>query len=182
MTVFDFIVFAMLTASIVAGATRGLLRALITGIALIAGLVVAAQAYQIAGEILRGLGLFESQAAANAGGFLLIMAAVLGAGFVAGRLVRGGLRRVRLEWFDRVLGGAFGLVRGLAVCSVMHLALTAFPLRIEAVDRAATAPVLEAGARLLSLFTNEELRSRLLEKYMGLQDQSLLKVSPSDRS
>lgn len=167
MTFFDFIVFALVGASIAAGASRGLVRALITGAALIVGLIVAAQGYEVAGRFLLGLGIVESTAAANAGGFLLIMTFVLVAGLVAGQLVRGGLRRVRLEWFDRVLGGVFGLLRGLAVCSVMYLALTAFPVRIEAVDKAETAPLLAEGARLLALFTSQDLRTRFLEEYTG---------------
>jgi membrane protein required for colicin V production len=172
MTIFDFIVFALVGASIAAGASRGLVRALITGVALLLGLFVAAQGYEVAGAMLRGLGIVESKAAANAGGFLLIMTAVLGAGFIAGRLVSGGLRRVRLEWFDRVLGGAFGLLRGLAVCSIIYLALTAFPVRIEAVEKAETAPVLAEGARLMALFTSQDLRTRFLEEYAGLFDRS----------
>lgn len=172
MTIFDFIVFALIGASIAAGASRGLVRALITFAALIVGLLIAAQAYGNAGALLLGVGVLESQAAANAGGFLLIMVVVLGAGFMAGQLVSGGLRRVRLEWFDRVLGGAFGLLRGLAVCSVMYLALTAFPVQIEAVEKAQTAPVLAEGARLMALFTSQDLRTRFLEEYTGLFDRS----------
>jgi membrane protein required for colicin V production len=172
MTIFDFIVLALVGASVAAGASRGLLRALLTGAALIVGLLVAAQGYEVAGALLRSLGIVESKAAANAGGFLLIMTVVLAAGFIAGRLVSGGLRRVRLEWFDRVLGGAFGLVRGLAVCSVMYLALTAFPVRIEAVEKAETAPVLAEGARLMALFTSQDLRTRFLAEYTELFDRS----------
>jgi membrane protein required for colicin V production len=164
MTFFDFIVFALVGASVVAGASRGLLRALITLAALIIGLIVAAQGYEVAGTGLRGLGVVETKAAANACGFLLIMTLMLVAGLVGGQLVRGGLRRVRLEWFDRVLGGAFGLLRGLAVCSVMYLALTAFPLRIEAVDKAKSAPMLAEGARWLSLFTSADLRTRIYDR------------------
>ncbi len=167
MTLFDFIVFALTGASVMAGASRGLLRALITVIALIVGLLIAGQGYELAGSLLRSVGLVESREAANAGGFLLITSVVLVAGFVGGQMVRGGLRRVRLEWFDRVLGGAFGLLRGLAVCSVMYLALTAFPMRIEAVDKAKSAPLLAEGARWLAYFTSEDLRIRFLDKYTG---------------
>ncbi|MDX6694335.1 MAG: rane protein required for colicin production [Blastocatellia bacterium] len=172
MTIFDFIVFALIGASVVAGASRGLLRALITFAALIAGLVVAAQGYEAAGALLRGVGLVESKAAANAGGFLLIMTAALIAGVLVGRMLRGGLRHVKLEWFDRALGGAFGLLRGLAVCSVMYLALTAFPVRLEAVEKAETAPLLNEGARWLAYFTSSDLRQRLYEQYTGQTNRS----------
>ena len=172
MTIFDFIVFALIAASVIAGASRGLVQALLTSVALIVGLLVAAQGYTSAGALLRGLGIVESKAAANAGGFLLIMAILLVAGFIAGRLVKSGMRRVRLEWFDRVLGGAFGLLRGLAVCSVMYLALTAFPVRIEAVNKAASAPLLAEGARWLTLFTSQDIRTRFLEEYTELFGRS----------
>lgn len=170
MTVFDFIVLALVGASIVSGALRGLVRALISGLALIIGLVIAARGYEVAGRVLQALGLTESSAAANAGGFLLITGAALIIGFIAGRTIMGSLKRARLEWFDRVLGGAFGGLRGLAVCSILYLALTAFPVRIEAVERARTAPLLAEGARLMGAFTSEELRAKFLQAYRELID------------
>lgn len=164
MTVFDFIVLALIGASVVAGALRGLVRALITGAALVMGLFVAAHGYEAAGAILRGMGIAEG-AAASAGGFLAIMGAALVAGTVCGRWVSGGMRRAHLEWFDRALGAAFGLVRGLAVCSIVYLALTAFPVRLDSVAEARTAPVLAEGARLLAAFTSQELRSRFFDEH-----------------
>jgi hypothetical protein len=49
----------------------------------------------------------------------------------------------------------------------MYLALTAFPVRIEAVEKAETAPVLAEGARLMALFTSQDLRTRFLEELHG---------------
>ena len=165
MTFFDFIVLALIAASVVAGALRGIVKALLTLAALIVGLLIAARGYGVAGALLSGLGIVESTEAANAGGFLLIMIAALVGGFLAGRFISGGLRRVHLQWFDHVLGGAFGLVRGLAVCSVLYLTLTAFPVHIHAVEEARTAPVLAEGARVLSAFTSQEVRARFYKEY-----------------
>jgi membrane protein required for colicin V production len=164
MTIFDFIVLALVGASVVAGALRGFVRALITGAALLVGLFVAAQGYETAGAMLRWTGIAEGEAAANAGGFLAIMGVALVAGFIAGRWVSGGMRRAHLEWFDRALGAAFGLVRGLAVCSIMFLALTAFPVRLDSVAEARSAPMLKEGARLLGIFTSRELRIRFSKR------------------
>jgi membrane protein required for colicin V production len=168
MTFFDFLVLALTAASVVSGAMRGIVRALLTGAALIIGLFIAAQGYEAVGAILRGLKLVESKEAANACGFLLIMTVALVGGFLAGRVVTGGLKHVRLEWFDRVLGGAFGLLRGLAVCSILYLALTAFPVRLNSVREARTAPILAQGAKLVGLFTSRELRTRFYESYSEL--------------
>jgi membrane protein required for colicin V production len=168
MTFFDFLVLALVASSVVSGALRGIVRALVTGAALILGLLIAARGYGVAGAILRGLGLVETKEGANAGGFLLIMVVVLAAGFFAGRLVRGGLRRVHLEGVDRLLGGAFGLLRGWAVCSILYLALTAFPVRLSSVAEARTAPLLAQGAKMLGVFTSQEVRTRFYKSYSDL--------------
>jgi membrane protein required for colicin V production len=165
MTTFDLIVLALIGSSLVAGALRGLVRALIATGALVLGLLVAARGYETAGAMLRGVGLVESAAAAQAGGFLLIVGAALALGFAAGQLARGGLKRARLGWLDRALGALFGLARGLAVCAAMYLALTAFPVRLSAVSEARTAPLLAASAEALSYLPSTELRARFLAGY-----------------
>ena len=165
MTIFDLIVLALIGSSLVAGALRGLVRALIATGALVLGLLVAARGYETAGALVRSVGLVESAAAAQAGGFLLIVGAALALGFAAGQLARGGLKRARLGWLDRALGALFGLARGLAVCAVMYLALTAFPVRLSAVSEARTAPLLATSAEALSYLTPTELRARFLAGY-----------------
>src|SRR5215210_8117004 len=168
MTFFDLFVLAIVGASVAAGALRGFVRALITSVGLVVGFVVATYTYQAAGAFLRGFGLVESAEAAHAAGFLLMVGVVLTAGFILGESARAGLRRARLEWFDRALGAGFGLLRGAAVCSVVYLALTAFPVRLESVAQARTAPALAEGARLLSLCASSEVRARFLARYQHL--------------
>jgi len=167
MTFFDLIVLALLGASLIAGALRGFVRALIATAAMFVGIIIAAQAYETAGTALRATGMFESNAAANACGFLLIVGVALALGFVAGQLLRGSLRRAKLEWMDRLLGALFGLARGMAVCSVVYLALTAFPVRIDSVEEARTAPALAEGAKLISWLTSEDMRRRLQHALSG---------------
>jgi membrane protein required for colicin V production len=165
MTVFDLIVLALCGASLVAGALRGLVRALLTGVALIAGLIIAARGYAAAGAVLRALGLVESNEAAHAAGFLALTGLIFGLGFVAGQFLSRRLRRARLAWFDRALGAGFGLLRGFFVSSVLYLALTAFPLRLSSVEEARTAPLLAEGAKLLTAFTSQDVRSGFLKQY-----------------
>jgi membrane protein required for colicin V production len=168
MTVFDLFVLAIVGASVAAGALRGFVRALITSVGLVIGLFVAAHTYGPAGSLLRSLGVVKSNEAAHAGGFLLVTGLVLLAGLVVGEFARSGLRRARLEWFDRVLGAGFGLLRGVGVCSVVYLALTAFPVRLESVAQARTGPALAEGARLLALCTSSDVRARFLAEYRRL--------------
>lgn len=168
MTVFDLFVLSIVGASVAAGALRGFVRALIASLGLVVGFAVATQTYGPAGEFLRSLGAVESAEAAHAAGFLLMTGIVLLAGFILGQSARAGLRRARLEWFDRALGAGFGFLRGAAVCSVVYLALTAFPVRLESVERARTGPALAEGAHLLALCASGEVRARFLARYQHL--------------
>jgi membrane protein required for colicin V production len=170
MTFFDLFVLAIVGASVAAGALRGFVRALIASIGLLVGFFVASHTYVQAGAFLRGLGAVESIEAGYAAGFLAMVGVVLALGFILGESARAGLKRAKLQWFDRVLGAGFGLVRGVAVCSVVYLALTAFPVRLEAVAKARTGPALAEGARLLSLCTSSEVRARFLTQYQHLFD------------
>ena len=168
MTFFDLIVLTLVGASLVAGALRGFVRALIATLAMFAGVVVAARGYETAGAALRALNLVESNAAASAWGFLLIVGCALALGFAAGQLLKGGLRRAKLEWIDRALGALFGFARGMAVCCVVYLALTAFPVRLASVEEARTAPALAEGAKLISWLTSEDMRTRFQAGYRRL--------------
>lgn len=168
MTVFDLIVFALILASVVAGALRGLVRALLATGALFVGLIVASQEYERAGGWLRAFGAVKTSAAADAGGFIVLLLLFVSLGFAAGALLRDTLRRAKLGWVDRALGAAFGALRGVGVCSAMYLALTAFPVKLNSVRDAQTAPALAQGARLMSLVTSSDLRARFLAEYRRL--------------
>ncbi|HYP02334.1 MAG TPA: CvpA family protein [Pyrinomonadaceae bacterium] len=168
MTFFDLIVLVLVGTSLVAGALRGFVRALVATLAMFVGVVVAARVYETAGELLRALNVVESNAAANAWGFLLVVGFALAFGFVAGQLLKGSLRRAKLEWMDRALGALFGFARGMAVCCVVYLALTAFPVRLATVEEARTAPALAEGARLISWLTSADMRARFQAGYRRL--------------
>ncbi len=63
---------------------------------------------------------------ANACAFLVIFIAVALLAGIAGRIARWAMKEVGLRWFDRLLGAAFGLLRGALVVSVLVMALAAF--------------------------------------------------------
>ena len=56
-------------------------------------------------------------------------------------------------------------MRGWLVCSVIYLALTAFPFKPEAVERAMFGPVLLEGTRAVAYLTSSELRERFWTGY-----------------
>jgi membrane protein required for colicin V production len=168
MTTLDYFVLIVVVASVASGATRGIIKGILSVLSAFAGLILAAQLYPLAARL--AAGFVSTERAADLLGFVIIFLVVLVCGSLLARWLRGGLKRARLDWVDHTLGAAFGLVRGWLVCSTIYLALTAFPVKIEAVERARFAPALLEGTRVITYLTSTELRERFLSGYKMLQD------------
>ena len=166
MTVLDYFVLLVVIASVVSGATKGIIRVIVSVAFTVAGLVVAAQLYTYAASLLR---IFVAARLADLLGFVTVFVLVLVAGSLSSRWLRGGLKRARLGWIDHALGGVFGFVRGWLICSVIYLALTAFPLKPEAVQRATFGPALLEGTRVIAYLTSRELRERFFNGYEAVK-------------
>lgn len=172
MTVLDYFALIIVVASVVSGAAKGILKTLFSVVSVVAGLLAAAHLYGPAAGLMSGF--TETRRAANLAGFALVFLAVLVAGGLLSRQMRRGLKRARLDWVDHTLGAGFGLLRGWIVCSVVYLALTAFPVKIEAVERAAFAPALLEGTRVIASVASGELREKFFDGYArvkGLWEQ-----------
>lgn len=160
MTVLDFLVLLVVSVSVVSGATKGIIRVIVSVAFTVAGLILAAHSYMYAAAVLR---IFVAGWLANLLGFIAVFFLVFAAGSFFSWRLRGALKRARMSWMDHVLGGTLGLVRGWLICSVVYLALTAFPLRPETVGRAYFAPVLLEGTRVIAYLTSPELRERFFD-------------------
>jgi membrane protein required for colicin V production len=162
MTALDYFVLFIVVASVASGATKGIIRVVTSVAFTLAGLVLAAYSYQYAARVMR---IFVAARLADLFGFVVVFLLVLLAGSLLTWWLRRGLRRGRLGWVDHLLGGVFGFLRGWLICSVIYLALTAFPGRPEAVERATFGPSLLEGTRVVTYLTSRELRERFLNGY-----------------
>ena len=162
MTVLDYFVLLVVVTSVASGATKGIIRVAVSLACTVAGLVLAAQLYTVAAALLRVL---VAAWLANLLGLVTVFLLVLVAGSLLARWLRGGLKRARLGWIDHALGAAFGFLRGWLICSVVYLALTAFPSKPEAVERAAFGPALLEGTKVIAYLTSRELRERFFNGY-----------------
>lgn len=167
MTILDYFVLIVVIVSVVVGASRGIIKSILSLTSAIAGLVIAAQLYQLAAHVFAPF--TASARAANLLGFISVFLVVLVTGGLLARWLRGRLKRARLDWFDHLLGAAFGLLRGWLICSVVYLALTAFPVKLEAVERATFAPALLEGTRLIAYLTSPDVRQRFFDGYAAIQ-------------
>jgi membrane protein required for colicin V production len=167
MTVLDYFVLIVVVASVAIGAARGAIKGIISIASALAGLALAAQLYPYAAGLFGGL--VSTARAANFIGFVAIFLFVMAAGSLLARWLRGGLKRARLDWLDHLLGAGLGLLRGWLICSVIYLALTAFPVKLEAVERATFAPALLEGTRVIAYMTSSDLRERFFNGYAMIQ-------------
>jgi membrane protein required for colicin V production len=113
----------------------------------------------------------DSRPLAALAGFLLVFTGVVVAGAILAALLVRMLKIVGLSWFDRLLGGAFGLLRGFIVVVVVALVFTAFAPKSlpAAVDESRFAPYVFRGARVLAEMTPYELRASFNRTYENLR-------------
>ncbi len=90
---------------------------------------------------------------ADISGFLTIFLGMVLLGGVVGRMVRWAVTGVGLRWFDRLLGAAFGLLRGVLVVTVIALGFAVFAPQSRVLAESQIAPyllVLGQGASWLA--------------------------------
>jgi membrane protein required for colicin V production len=90
---------------------------------------------------------------ADIAGFLTIFLVMVLLGGIAGRMVRWAIDGVGLRWFDRLLGAAFGLVRGVLLVTVVALGFAVFAPQSRVLAESQLAPyllVLGRGASWLA--------------------------------
>ncbi len=163
----DFILAAVVIVSVLAAARKGFIRELISLAGLLAGLTVAALGYKHAAGWFEDLA--RSHEVALGAGFLtlflgtVLLAAVVSA--LAGKLIK----KAGLQRADRLLGAGFGLVRGLAADCILLMALVAFSIKPEAVQRSVLAPYVATGAGVIALVMPEELKQQFRSGFEKLK-------------
>ena len=94
--------------------------------------------------------------------FLVFVVVTILAGAI-GRIVSWGVREAGLRWVDRVLGAAFGVVRGLLVVTVIVMATAAFAPNAQWLRQSQTAPYFLVIGRGASWLAPAEVRNRVRE-------------------
>lgn len=154
----DWVLTAMVVASVAAAAVKGFVRELISIGTLMAALVIAALGYRGAGIWFEDL--TKSHTIALGAGFLLLFLGTMAVGAVISVIAQKLVQTVGLQLFDRVLGGAFGLVRGIALVCILLMVMLAFSIKTEAVQRSVLAPFVAAGARVIVLVMPYDLKAQ----------------------
>jgi membrane protein required for colicin V production len=115
---------------------------------------------------------------ANIAGFLTIFLLVLFfVGFIA-KLARWGITKGGLRWFDRLLGGVFGLLRGMLVATVVLVAAGSWAPSAPWLAQSQIAPYLLMAGRAAVCVAPSEVRTQFQQ---GMQQLRQLRLPQKAR-
>ena len=154
----DWVLATVVVVSVVTAMKKGFITELISLATVIVGLIVAAVKYRQVAVYFEDV--TKSHEVALAAAFLALFVGILILGALISALARKLIRTAGIHWFDRFMGGLFGLARGVLVDSVLLMVLVAFAIKPDAVKKAALAPYITTGARVIALAMPSELKAQ----------------------
>ena len=159
----DAVVLLILLGSVVYSALKGFVRELLGMLSLVAAFFASVSFYRVASELFKEVVKTENIALFL--GFASIFLGTLIVGALVIWAVQKLVKFAKVQWFDRLLGAAFGFIRGWILGSVVFLALTSFDLQSERVRGSQLAAYYLPGARIIARATPHDLKTRFMDGY-----------------
>jgi membrane protein required for colicin V production len=163
----DWLLLAILVYSIAISWFKGFVREVLGLITVLVAVLLAAWFYRGVGRLFKDVVRTENIALFF--GFSLIFVMTLVAGFVVIWLVTKFMKFAKLQWADRLLGAAFGFIRGWVISAAVLLALTAFEIQTERLKGSELAPYFLPGSRVIAVMTPYEMKAKFLVGYRALE-------------
>jgi membrane protein required for colicin V production len=177
MATFDWVIVAILLISVATAAAEGFFVELFSFGGAVMGFLLAAWNYW------RLAPWFEqyvrAPAVANVAGFMTILVLVAVLAGVAGKLARWAMKEVGLRWVDRVLGGAFGLLRGIVVVTAILLAAATFMPQAQWLERSELGGYFLLTARTASWLAPSDVRHKFQEGLAILRNSRMHDAAPT---
>lgn len=162
----DWVILFILAVAVISGFIKGLVRQLVFIVFILTGFIVAARYFPRLASSLRPA--MADDTWANLVAFLLIFFGFLFAGWLLSlllfKLIKGPLRAL-----DIILGGLFGLIKGVLIATVFVLALVLFPIKERDLVQSQLAfPCLKIS-RILIQLVPQELKVEFREAYQRIK-------------
>jgi membrane protein required for colicin V production len=171
----DAVLIFLLAFSIARSFAKGLTREVIGLVSVVVGMFTATWLYPTAGAYFEPH--VSSHAAANFCGFAAVFIGILLLGSLTGYIVSRLLRITGLSFFDRLLGAAFGIIRGVLLASALVMAMLAFAPGAkanappEAVAKSRLAPYVVGAARLFVAAAPREMKDGFKRGYEQVKSE-----------
>lgn len=163
MTIADWIIVIVLAISVVQAASSGFFQEAFGIAGLVFGYLLASWEYYRLAQ--RFSPYLKSEWLGEIAGFLIIFFAVMILAGITGRITRWIVKEAGLSVFDRILGGALGLLRGCLVIAVVLVSMTAFTPTSKWLAGSELAPYFLVAGRAAIWVAPSGLRARF---YQGL--------------
>jgi membrane protein required for colicin V production len=163
----DWLLVAVLVYSIAISWFKGFVREVLGLITILAAVLLAAWFYRGVGRLFKDVVRTENIALFL--GFSLIFVMTLLVGFITILLITKFMKFAKVQWADRLLGAAFGFIRGWVFSAAVLLALTAFEIQTEKLKNSELAPYFLPGSRVIAVMTPYEMKAKFLVGYRTLE-------------
>ena len=163
----DWFVLFILVASVVFSLLRGFVRELLGMLSLALAFFVGVWFYRTGASPFKEVVKTENIALFLGFAFVFLGTLLLGALVIW--IVQKLIKFAHIQWFDRLLGAAFGIIRGWLLGSIVFLVLTSFDVQAERVRSSQLAPYYLPGARIIALAAPEDLKTRFLNGYHAIE-------------
>jgi membrane protein required for colicin V production len=177
MTGIDWLIAGIVLLSVLLAASQGFFYELFSLAGVVIGYVAAAWGYHRVAPLFAPL--VKTAWIADIAGFLTIFIAVVIVAGIAARLARWFFKEAGLRWFDRLLGAAFGLVRGVLFAAVFLLALTSFAPGSQWLAGSTVAPYVLVVARAAIWVAPGQVRARFDEGLKALREMRVNGTVPA---
>jgi membrane protein required for colicin V production len=163
MSVADWVIVAVIVVTVIHAATEGFFHQAFGLGGLVVGYILAAWQYHRVAD--RFAPYVNSPWLADILGYLIIFLGVLILAGIAGRITRWAMKEAGLSFFDRVLGGALGLLKGSLIVAIVLMGMTAFTPTSKWLQGSQLAPYFLVAGRAAIWVAPSNLRARF---YQGL--------------
>ena len=166
LNVFDWFLVAVVLYSTVVAFVRGFFREVFSLVGLVAGILLASWNYAILGD---RLARWIPWATAQIVAFLLIAILVMMLCGLAGKMLSTTAKSIGLGFFDRVLGGIFGLARGCLLGVAILMAAAAFLPHEKFIRDSQLSDYFLEGAHAVSFVVPTNLQHHIREGVIELK-------------
>ncbi len=172
MNLIDFVLIAVFGWSVYSGYRSGIVRSLISIVALIAGIEFASRNYSRFAKELAPM--VHSLPLSQSIWFVLQIIIVMLALGMVGHTIHHEIQSLELTRIDEVAGVVLGAIRGVAMAAVCLFVVTAFYPSSDVLSRAFLPKYIVSPAEVLSNLTTESLKERILTGLQALVPQAPL--------
>ena len=179
MNLADLLIVVVLVISVVSAFAKGFFVEIFSLLGVVVGLFIAAANYGMAAIWVQRV--VENREVAKLIAFLLVALLVMLLAGLVGRLLRGIVHKVGLGFLDRLLGAAFGLVKGCIVVTLVLMGVVAFLPRQNWLVNSRLAGVFltaaNGGSHVVPFTLGEEIRQGL--EALKMAQPNWLKPGPA---